>query len=94
MPDISTHQYEGNTFRYIKLPDKDILFNTKDICKICNIEERSGDILNKPCLDLISAIGSTWHNPDFATFLNETFREYNMETLVHPNCDNDWNNFK
>jgi hypothetical protein len=83
--------FNNNPIRYIKLPDNGLLINTKDYCLIAGITERpSGHVLAQPCLDIVSAINFSG-SADFAIWLNETFVGYNIETLVHPTCNDEWN---
>ncbi len=90
---VTNYNYKGKPIRVLtELLDKGILFNTKDICTILNIKERpSGSDLSSSCLDLASAVNIVGsYNKDFAIWLNETFIEYNINTLVHPKCNDDW----
>jgi hypothetical protein len=88
-----TANYDGKQISFLKLPDNDLLLRTKDICRILGILDRPDDsALGQPCLDLASAANlALASDPEFAMWLNETFAGYNLETLVHPRCDDDWN---
>ncbi len=89
---VHTSDYKGNKIRFIKLPGNELLLNTKDICSVLRISNRPvGTALSQPCMDLASAINAAGSNTDFVMWLNETFTNCNLATLVHPQCDDDWN---
>ena len=82
--------FNGYPIRYIALPENGLLINTKDYCRIASIADRpSGDVLAEPCIDLTSAV-SFAGNTDFAMWLIGTFARYDLETLIHPICDDEW----
>ena len=89
---IGKYIYKEKQIRTREFPDNGILFNTKDICSILNINERpKGKVLSQPCLDLASTFNiAKSYNKDFAMWLIEKFAAFNNETLIHPKCNDDW----
>ena len=89
---IFVANYAGESISCLRLPDNDLLLKTQDVCRILGISNRpAGSALDQPCLDLASAINLASPDDQFAMWLTETFAGYNPETLVHPQCDDDWN---
>lgn len=90
---VQQKEFRHRVIRYLELPDNDLLLNTKDVLAVLGITDRpQGSALAEPCLDLVSAVTvAAGNNNDFAMWLNESFASYNVETLVHPNCDDEWN---
>lgn len=90
--EISTSEYDGNEIRFLRLPENGLLLNTKDVCGLLGVKVRPpGTALSQPCLDLASAIGiAGQNNADFAMWLNEAFAGYDLETLIHPRCNDEW----
>jgi hypothetical protein len=82
----------GRQIRFLELPPNGLLLNTKDVCRVLGITERpDGTELSQPSLDLASAIGiAAGRDEDFALWLNERFVQYNPQSLVRPNLDDDW----
>lgn len=91
---VHTSVYKGVKVRFINLPDNGLLLNTKDICSVLKVTNRPvGTVLSGPCIDLASAINVAASNTDFVMWLNGTFANYDLQTLVHPQCDDDWRSF-
>ncbi len=90
---VQQKKFQKSAIRYLELPKRGLLLNTKDVLAVLHITERpEGSVLAESCLDLTSAIReASRHNTDFAKWLNETFASYNPEALVHPSCDDGWN---
>ena len=90
---VQKKEFRNSTIRYLELPDNDLLLNTKDVLAVLAITDRpQGGNLAEPCLDLASAVNvASGNNNDFAMWLNKSFAEYNLETSVHPNCEDEWN---
>lgn len=90
---VKNTQYKEHTIRYLELPDNDLLLNTKDVLSVAGIKERpQGSDLAESCIDLTSAVTAVAGNSvDFATWLNETFSGYNLQTQLRPKCDDEWN---
>ena len=90
---VQKKEFRNSTIRFLELPDNDLLLNTKDVLAVLAITDRpEGSDLAEPCLDLVSAVNmASGNNDDFAMWLNESFAAYNLETLVHPNCEDEWN---
>ena len=90
---VQKKEFRNSTIRYLELPDNDLLLNTKDVLAVLAITDRpQGGNLAEPCLDLASSVNvASGSNDDFAMWLNESFADYNLETLVHPNCEDEWN---
>ena len=86
-------QFREHQIRFLELQDNDLLLNTKDVLAVLGINDRpQGSDLSEPHLDLTSAVGvSNGKDDDFSIWLNETFSGYNLETLVRPSCDDEWN---
>lgn len=91
--------YNGKTIKYIAFPDKEVLLNTQDVCKVLGIKERpGGTILGETSIDIgeatINALSKDINNIDFAEWLQETFIGYKMagmqSTLVK-SYDKEWN---
>ncbi len=91
--EVMTYEYNGKPVTYMKLSGNDLLLKTTDVCGILGITDRpAGTELSQPSLNLVSAIRiADSHNTDFSMWLMESFGRYNVETLVHPNVDDDWN---
>jgi len=91
--ETSIVNYESKPILFLKLPGNDLLLKTTDICNVLGIVDRpANSALARPCLDLASAVNlALAQDEDFGMWLTETFAGYNLETLVHPVCDDDWN---
>jgi hypothetical protein len=85
-------QYKGTQISFLQLPDNGLLLKTKDILKVLGIPERSvGIALRKPCLNLYDAFSlARSHDPEFASWLDQTFAKYELTTLVVPECGEEW----
>jgi len=82
--------FKDKSIRYMTLPGNGLLINTKDYCRIAGIAERPREhVLAQPCLDLASATNFAG-SEDFAIWLVESFAGYDVETLVHPICNDEW----
>lgn len=90
---VKNAQYKEHTIRYLELPDNELLLNTKDVLTVLGISERQqGSDLAESCLDLTSAVTAAARNSDdFVMWLNETFSGYNLQTLLRPKYDDEWN---
>jgi hypothetical protein len=90
---VQTAEYNGQQMRFLEVPSNGLLLNTKDVCRVLGITERpDGTELNRPSLDLASAVGvAAARDEDFALWLNERFGQYNPQALDRPNVDDDWN---
>ena len=91
--DVFIAEYNGIPVRFLKLPDKGLLLNTADLCKILRITNRSTDEdLGLPWLDLVSAVSiASTRSIDFSQWLNETFGGYKMETSDRATWDHELN---
>lgn len=88
---VHISNYKGIKIRFVSLPNNGLLLNTKDVCSVLKINNRpAGSVLSGPCIDLAGAINVAASDTDFGMWLNETFANYNPQTLVHPQCDDDW----
>ena len=90
---IKQKRFQNRIIRYLELPKKDLLLNTKDVLAVLHITKRpEGSVLAGSCLDLASAVRlAAGKDAAFARWLNEAFAGYNLELLVHPKCDDEWN---
>jgi len=90
---VQQKEFRNSTIRYLELPDKDLLLNTKDVLAVLGITDRpQGSDLAGSCLDLASAVNvAIGNNDDFAIWLIGSFAGYNQVTLLRPNCEDEWN---
>ena len=91
--ETSVANYQGKPISFLILAGNDLVLRTIDVCGVLGIVDRpGGSVLGQPCLDLASAVNlALAQDPEFAMWLNETFVGYNLETLVHPRCADNWN---
>lgn len=77
-----TAEYQEQSIRYYALPNNDLLLNSIDVYRILDVAERPAD----KYLDLAGAIEVAYDadDEDFAEWLQDTFIEYNLQTLVRP----------
>jgi hypothetical protein len=91
--ETKTTNYQGTLITFMTLPGNDLLLKTKDVCRVLDIIDRPvGTELSQLSLDFAGAVYlAMQYDANFAKWLNETFAGYNLETLVRPECDDDWN---
>lgn len=74
---------------------KDILFNTKDVCRVLNITDRIDDFLRGSSMDLstatLTALSTDINDINFVEWLKENFAGYENSVKLCPMLDNDWN---
>lgn len=89
---VRQKSYQKNTIRYLELPENDLLLNTKDVLAALGVADRpQGSVLAEPCIDLASAMtAALGTDAALAEWLIEEFGGYKKETLVHPQCGDDW----
>lgn len=90
--------YKKNRIRFMVFPNKELLLNKSDVCKVLGINtdaERESE-LSEPSIDKSRAIltaislGET-NDVEFVEWLQETFVDFNnVYTGVNPLTDNLW----
>jgi hypothetical protein len=54
---VLTAYFNDHPIKYFIMPDKGLLINTSDYCRVMGIVDRpSGHVLGEPCLDIVSAV--------------------------------------
>lgn len=91
-PNVRRVSYSGRALRFLELPERELLLNTKDVCALAGIPDRSGrPLLHYACLNLAGAVWvATDVNPDFAQWLILFFRDKRSLTKPALPCDDEW----
>lgn len=89
---LSVEKFGGEEIRYLKLDNGGVLLNSKDLCSILSITDRSTTPeLLPPCINLTHAIQHAARiNIDFALWIRDTFMGCYSDSPVTSIPNNEW----